>query len=181
MNWKLLVEIDRVLFLIPAVVFLLGMFGFIGTERPAKVRADGRIEFGPGWMTPCFFAMLATWLPIAVAGYVRFHSKSGVVLPLAIGLAMLAFAFEFPGTIVVSNEGLVQHFWLRPDKRLRWGQIAEIRTTKKSGPVTIAGANGVKIIHSPHLVDRARLLREVKKQCAPELPPDFPREDAPGS
>ena len=177
MNWKLLIEIDRVLFGILAAMFVFGMFGKIRTDRPAKVLGDGRIEFGPGWIWICFFGMLTTWLPIAATGYVLHHSERFFAsIPIFIGLVMMAFVFDFPGTIIVSSEGLDQLYWLRPNKRLRWGQIAEIRTSKQNGPVMITGANGVKIVHSPYLVDRARLLNEVKKHCAAELPADFPRE-----
>jgi len=182
MNWKLLIEIDRVLFLILAAMVVLGMFGKIRTDGPAKDLGDGRIEFGPGWLMICFFGMLATWLPIAATGYILHHTERFfAILPICIGLMMVAFVFEFPGTIVVSRESLDQHYWLRPNKRLRWEQIIEIRSSKRNGPVTIAGANGVKIVHSPHLVDRARLLQEVRKHCASELPADFPREPTEGA
>lgn len=94
MNWKLLIGIDRVLFVILAAMVAFGMFGKIRTLRPAKVLGDGRIEFGPGWLMICFFGMLASWLPIAAAGYfIHQSTRFFAILPIGIGLMMLAFVF----------------------------------------------------------------------------------------
>lgn len=83
---------------------------------------------------------------------------------------------EFPGTIVITADGLEQVHWLWKNKLIQWSEIEEINTGEKSRAVTITATNGTKIVHSRQLPDRPRLLFELKQHCGENLPPDFPRE-----
>jgi len=83
---------------------------------------------------------------------------------------------SFPGTIPVTSDGIVQSFWLRRNKRIPWKNIVEINTGEKSRTVAITSSDGTEIVHSDLLVDRPRMLLELKQHCGENLPPDFPRE-----
>jgi hypothetical protein len=57
-----------------------------------------------------------------------------------------------------------------------WKNIVEINTGEKSRTVAITSSDGTEIVHSDLLVDRPRMLLELKQHCGENLPPDFPRE-----
>ena len=82
--------------------------------------------------------------------------------------------FEFPGSVVVTGDGLEQIYWFWRNKHIRWNDIVEIESGQKDRTVTITSANGTKIVHSRFLADRPRFLLELKEHCGEELPPDFP-------
>ena len=92
-------------------------------------------------------------------------------------MASLLFAvgvllFNLPGTVVVAHDGIEQHFWLRGEKRIRWGEIAEIKNRKSAGRLTIIGSDGTKIVYSEKLGDRPRFLEEIEKHAPGRLPLD---------
>jgi hypothetical protein len=183
MIWTTLHWIDRVLFWVLFGLMLWGLFSKGVHRGTAKVRGDGRIELRPNWNWYCFWGMCAAWAPLSIAGWLRGHHSTplDLVVPACSCLIAVGFFFEAPETIIISDEGLEQVHWLRGNKRIRWQDIVEIRTTLKGGAITAVGANGSKIVHTPMLADRARLLMEIKKHCGDELPEDFPHEPLPGS
>jgi hypothetical protein len=179
MNWKSVQEAANI---ISSVLIVWASIRRSGTAGSAKVLSDGRVEFPPDWFA--YWELPLVVVPTAVATiealHHRIHSTDQLLFSAAIGFAALAQLFSHPGTIVVTREGLEQIYWLRPRKRVRWGEIAEIKTSKGRGAVVITSGDGTKIVHSFHLVDRPRLLLELKEHCGSELPPDFPREPIPG-
>ena len=78
--------------------------------------------------------------------------------------------------VVIAVDGLEEVYWLRRRKRIQWKGIVEISTGEKSRTITITGADGTRIVHSPQLPDRPQLLLELKNLCGENLPPDFPRK-----
>jgi hypothetical protein len=95
-------------------------------------------------------------------------------------LGALFIIFDFPGTIVVTRDGLEQKYWFHKRKRILWKEIVEIETCVLNEAVKITSMDGTKIVHSYLLADRLRLLLELKQHCGEELPPDFPREPIDG-
>lgn len=154
------------------------ILGNASKHRKASVSSTGRIEFAPNRRAMAAWIILAAFLVYLVP--VQFRDLGGKWLSVAsaAGFALVAIGIvtSFPGTIVIDSEGLQQTFWLWKNKRIRWANIIEINTGEKSRTVTIAGADGTKIIHSRQLPDRPRLLRELKQHCGEQLPDDFPRE-----
>jgi hypothetical protein len=80
-----------------------------------------------------------------------------------------------PGSLrdVFVSEGVEQHFWLRGEKRIRWGEVTEIKEQSKFGPLTITGSDGTRVDFSGRLPDRPRFLAEIEKYCRGNLPPEF--------
>lgn len=103
------------------------------------------------------------------------HSMALIQSPFFLAMAIYGL-LNLPGTIVVSGEGIEQQYWLRKNKRIRWGNIVEIDSDPKDRRVTIQAADGTKIDHSFFHSGRQRFLQELKQHCGSELPEDFPRE-----
>jgi len=152
-------------------------------KRSAKDVGDGRVEFSPDLLT--YFAwplivLLPAWPAI---NELRRGSAEWWQLMTPIVLLFLAASemFTFPGTIVVSHDAIEQHFWLRGEKRIRWGEITEIREPGMSGALTITASDKTKIIFSNRLSDRPRFLAEIENHCRGNLPPEFLNRLAAGS
>jgi hypothetical protein len=177
MVWKVPFWVAHHLF---GIVSLVGFAIFIGARnrRPAKDFGDGRVEFALSR------GVLGAWIVVIVfLGYqsIEFfvHSQGNLlnIAPAAFpALLALLFLFGFPGTLVISSDGLQQVRWCWRNKRIQWKDIVEINTGKKNPTVTITGRDGTKIAHLRQFPDRFRFLLELKEHCGENLPSDFPRE-----
>lgn len=159
------------------------MFIYFGAANKLKATyaTKNRLEFKPSKLTLwAWLALIAYMVYVVYGTAIRFRyghwnlpnvaGASGLVIVLAMMVA------EFPGTIVVTADGLEQIRWLWRNKYIRWGEVEEINTGEKSQTITITAKDGTKIVHWRPLPDRPRLLLELKKYCGENLPPDFPRE-----
>ena len=104
----------------------------------------------------------------------------GLMIAVCLGILLVMALFPFPGTIVVTADGLEQISWSWKNKQIRWADIVEINAGEKSRTVTVTGADGTKIVQSRQLPDRPRLLAELRDHCRDNLPSDFPREPITG-
>jgi hypothetical protein len=177
MTWNALSWVaPKLLWIAPLLAFLILL---AGVGRPKFARdLGGRIEFAPSRMELAAWAVIFVCLIIGTIDSFR-HIQWQILNLLAAAapvLLVLVVVSYVPGTIIITGDGLQQIYWFSRNKRIRWEEIVEINTGKKNPNVTIIGANRTKIIHSPQLPDRARLLLEVKRHCCENLPPDFPRE-----
>ncbi len=163
---------------IVAIAVFWSFSGSADRQRKAKSLLDGGIEFTPNRRSYWAWALVVAYLIYAIVRRLMHINAGWLNLDIAITFAGLAvmIAFPFPSAIHITDGGLEQISWLWKNKRIRWGDIVEINTGEKSRTVTIAAADGTKIIHSRQLPDRARLLMEIKHYCGESLPADFPRE-----
>jgi hypothetical protein len=177
MSWKAIHWSVNVFFWIALALVLASAFYNRGS---ARVRSSARIEFAPGWIG------VAAWMYVAIrmcfigVAYLRHGLRAPLAFAIGILLLLLSveMIFVLPGTVVATDAGLVQVFWLWRNKRIRWDKIVEINSERKGSAVTVIGADRTKITHSRRLPDRPRFLVEVKRHCAEVLPPDFPGADA---
>ncbi len=192
MIWKLLYWATHLLYwsAFAWIVFVIVRIGTVGNRRPALVLGEGRIEFAQHWTTIWAMLLMTGFMARSVFISLELIRNSPVmqrwnipwnfVFLALFGLAAVAIIFDLPASIVVSAEGLEQVYWFRRRRRIRWNDIVEIESGRRDRAVTIIGADGTKIVHSPFLADRQRFLLELKKHCGEELPPDFPREPIDG-
>jgi hypothetical protein len=165
--------------------FLLAWMHLRGSNRArsAKDVGDGRVEFSPDLLTSFAWPIIVL-LPVWPAiNEVRRGSGEWWQLMTPMFLLFLATSemFTFPGTIVVSHDAIEQHFWLRGEKRIRWGEITEIREPGISGTLTITASDNTKIIFTNRLPDRTRFLAEIERYCHGNLPPEFLNRSTAGS
>jgi hypothetical protein len=150
-------------------------------RQRATVHGDGRIEFARNAYSYLAWILITVSLAWLATRGLLFGKREPLALLQAVGLGLLPVMLltEFPGTIMITDVGLEQLYWLRRNKRIQWEDIVEINTGEKIRSVTITADDGTKIVHSAGLPDRARLLLELKQHCGDNLPPDFPREPLP--
>jgi hypothetical protein len=171
-----ILEFALVFFFLPVLAILL-LFGRIGNRGSARV-AGGRVELPP--CRVAFFSWLAVIaLLLSVAGVHLVHNHShrrDLLIHMSLGVGALLFLSLLPATIVVTEEGLEQIFWLGKNRKILWDDIDEVNTGKDRRTVSITAKDGTRILHMGQLVDRPRLLLELKQHCGEDLPPDFPCE-----
>jgi len=184
MDWKLVFELVGMILLIVAFcwtpVFLThwSLFRSRGNRNRAVMLPGGGVEFSARPWSLLIATILALYaLTNTGMRFAQHHStwrefaSNGVYLAAA-----LLVVYELPGTIVIDDFGIEQRFWIRPNRLVRWNEIAEVNTGDKVRIVTITSSDGTKIIFSKDLADRPRFLREIKQHCGSNLPADFPVE-----
>lgn len=146
-----------------------------GWTHCAKDHGDGKVEFSPDVLTYVAWPLIALLPAWAAVNELRRGSGDWwqIMTPVVILSIAASEMFSFPGTIMVSREGIEQHFWLRGEKRVSWGEVAEIREVRTNGPLTITGSDGTRIDFSGRLPDRPRFLAEIETYCRGNLPPEF--------
>lgn len=174
---KVLLDINRVLFWPFIAFFLAGGFGRVHGDRGAKELPGDRVRFGANWIGVSLLGVMITVVPGTVAMLLsRQSDRFAIVAQMGMTIVVLLCLLDFPGTIIVSREGLEQRYWFRGNKRIRWSDIVEIESSPNDRMVTVKAANGTKIIHAFIYSGRSRFLQELKVHCGSELPADFPRE-----
>ncbi|MGD0346803.1 MAG: hypothetical protein ABSA85_08605 [Terracidiphilus sp.] len=176
MPWKLTPVVAS---LVAAMLLIWLHWRKSGKVRDAIDRSDGSVEFTPDPLA--YFALPAIVLLPAWAAFNDYErhgsGKFWGLLLLAVMLSAAAVElFKLPGTVAVVYDGLTQHFWLRGEKRIRWGEITEIKDGVFGGSLTITGTDGTKIVYSDQLADRPRFLEELGRYVHGKLPPKKPAE-----
>ena len=142
------------------------------SDRTARQLPGGGLEFAVDQRA--FLAMyvfLGVFAVMGVGGTISaLIAHASLVFPLiCLGFTLLLLRV-LPGTIVMSEQGLEQKYWLTKAKRIGWGQVRDVVVRQKQGQVTICGKNGAKIQHTRQLPDRARLLAELEARCPDKMP-----------
>jgi hypothetical protein len=146
-----------------------------GKAGSAKDLGDGTVEFSPDPLTYLAWPLIVLLPAWAALNELQRGSAESwhLMAPVLILAGAAAELFSFPGTVIVSHDAIEQHFWLRSGKRIRWGEIAEIKEHGKHRPLTITASDGTKINFSDRLPDRPRFMAEIEKYCRGNLPPEF--------
>jgi hypothetical protein len=158
------------------VVLLLLMRRETSRNRTAKDAGDGKLLFELDQIT--YWAWLALFVYLLYTVVIQFGGKpfrsSSFGVALVLLLLALGLMMPFPETITAGPEGLVQEirFWLKK-KKIAWGDVREIRTTKKNKLLIVEGVDGTKIVHNRQLPDRDRLLEELYRNCGNKVPAEL--------
>jgi hypothetical protein len=152
-------------------------------DRRGNETEGGRVEFTPNrrsfWGVYLFIACLAYLILSAVLDAFKSPTDIGIVVFCAVIILLLLAAF--PGSIVVTSDGLEQLNWLRMNKRILWREVKTVSVSKKNSELVITGPNGTKICHRRQLPDRVRLIAELQRHCANKLPIGLAQEILSGS
>jgi amino acid transporter len=91
---------------------------------------------------------------------------------LFLAFISLLVVLQFPGAILVTEEGIEQSHWIRGVvKRIRWSEIEDVITESNNPRVSVIAENGTTITHDRTHLDRERFMLELKRHCGEELLP----------
>ncbi|MDE1177069.1 MAG: hypothetical protein PW789_10755 [Edaphobacter sp.] len=85
-------------------------------------------------------------------------------LPLLIVAIALLVLSQMPGTIVMTPSALVQHFWLRGDKRISYHEVMSAQAIGGGRMTRIMGDNRVTITHTWNHSGAAEFAREIERR-----------------
>lgn len=161
------------------IAFVLVFTGIFKRNRgSAKLLPNGEIHFVPPWWFICSWAFIMVRFAVIGSGYLR----AGLNEPLqfatgvSICIAVVASFTAIPGPIKATNESLEEVRWFWWNKKIRWAEIEEIDTEKRSSTIAVIGCGHRKIVHGNPYPDRPRFLLAIRQHCANDLPPEFPGE-----
>lgn len=143
-----------------------------GGSRQARVLPDGGLEFAS---EPSAFVAMYLFIGILAlfggAGGISALVTGRGMAPALFCLAFVALLLRvLPGTIVLTDQGLEQRYWLLKVMRIGWDEVREVIVDAKQGKVTVHSKFGGKIVHMRQLADRARLLAELEARCPDKMP-----------
>jgi hypothetical protein len=92
-------------------------------------------------VVPVYFIMLA-W-PLW-----QRHQHIPLWLPILLIALLALVVFQMPGTIIFTPTGLVQRFWLRKDKTMRYDEVMSVHTIGAGRMTRVLGDNRVSITHT---------------------------------
>ena len=106
---------------------------------------------------------------IWLAAYFFRHEPRGWLLVVFAGFAAgwsIFSALYLPAEIVLTEKGITQSHWLRPDKHIEWpdAHASVIKDHYKRRAIQVTASDGVKIVHSAYHVGQDRFLNEVTKR-----------------
>lgn len=141
-------------------------------SRLAQEIGNGRLEFAPNKRNYVAMSLFVALL-VYMSGSLLLTSISTVAGQIAFAfwlLIALILLAAFPGSVIASDEGLQQVYWLGKKKNIAWKDVSKVAINEKRNRVTITGKDKVKIVFMRQLPDRARLVAELGKHCGDKLP-----------
>ena len=158
------------------VVILFILMRIILREADSNVRAeelpDGVLRFAP--VKQALIAMMVfigIFVLVAVASTIStLIGGHGLIVSLFCLAVVFLLLQVLPGTVLLTKEGLEQHFWLGNLKKIAWSEVRAVSVLQREGRVVIFGASGKKIQYTRQLPDRDRLLAELRLHCPDKMP-----------
>ncbi len=147
-------------------------------QGSARLLPNGDVHFIPRWWFVCSWLFIMVRFGLIGSGYIR----AGLTEPLQfatgvlICVALVGSFLAIPGPIRATSETLEQVRWLWWNKRIRWTEIEEIDSEKRSSTITVIGSGQRKISYTNLYPDRPRFLLAIRQHCENELPPNSPDE-----
>jgi hypothetical protein len=151
----------RTFFLILVVVLVYAARMSKGT---AKETPEG-LTFG---MKPAIIWARLLLIPIYL-GLILYpiltHQRS-MPIPVLILLALvLIFVLYFlPGTIVLTQSAVVQHFWFRSDKTIQYPEVMAFQSAQLGRQTRVLGDNRITITHTINHSDSERFRTELAQR-----------------
>jgi hypothetical protein len=147
-------------------------------SRQAREIGNGQLEFAPNkrnYVAAILFVAYLVYMSVSLAFTSLLSIGGGIGTAFWLSIALILVA-AFPASIVVSDEGLRQVYWLRK-KSIAWKDVTKIVLDEKRNRVTISGKKA-KIVFMRQLPDKARLLAELARRCPGKLPAEAKQHKA---
>ena len=132
----------------------------LAQQGDAEIRKNGDIRF-PLPMLVLGGRALSGPLLISLAAYFFGHEPHGWPLIVLAGIAAgwsIFSALYLPAEIVLTEKGITQRHWLRPDKHIDWpdAHASVIKDHYQRRAIQVTASDGVKIVHSAYHVGQDR-------------------------
>jgi hypothetical protein len=145
----------------------------LARQGDAEIRKNGDVRFPLPMLVLIGWTLSVPFL-IWLATYFFRHEPHGWLLIVFGGFAAgwsIFCALYLPAEIVLTEKGITQRHWLRPDKHIAWPDVhaSVIKDHYKRRAIQVTGSDAVKIVHSAYHVGQDRFLKEVTKRSHSDL------------
>jgi hypothetical protein len=149
-------------------IFLFFVIAFVLATRMTKGTARETPEGLTFGMKPAVIWTRILFFPLYI-GLILYpiltHQRSVPIPVLILFVLLLAVVLYFmPGTIVLTNSAVVQHFWLRSDKTIQYPEVMAIQATQAGRQIRVLGDNRTTITHTINHSDSARFRSEIAQR-----------------
>lgn len=146
------------------VLFLLVMLGSRMTKGRLRETPQG-LSFG---IKPIFAVVRALVVPAYLAFILYSAIVQGRAIPWWMGLLFVAAIaiglVQMPGTIVLTPDAVLQHFWLQKDKRIGYTEVMALQTMQGGRMIRVLGDNRVSITHTSNHSAAAEFRAEIERR-----------------
>jgi len=134
-----------------------------------SARKQSAVQYGSELAFRLSFGMriLIGFVILLIAGFgfllwVTVINHRGPFYLLFIPASLLAgILFALPGSIVLDERGVRQHYWWGRNKQIPWSDVASAVHDPRNKYTVVYGKNGGTISFSPYLADQGRFGREI--------------------
>jgi hypothetical protein len=151
----------RAIFLVFLVLFI---FATRMTKGTAKESPEG-LTFG---MKPAVIWTRLLFLPLYLGMMfypVLTHQRNMPIwFPIALVLILAFVLYRMPGTIVLTQSAIVQHFWFRSDKTIQYPEVMAIQAAQAGRQTRVLGDNRTTITHTQDHADSIRFRAELAQR-----------------
>jgi hypothetical protein len=148
-------------------IFLVFLVFVIFATRMTKGTAKETPEGLTFAMKPAVTWVRYLFLPVylAVLFYpVYTHQRNMPAWVIGVLILVLGFLlYQMPGTIVLTSNAIVQHYWLRADKTIQYPEVMAIQAAAQ-GQTRVLGDNRTTITHTISHADSARFRAELAQR-----------------
>jgi hypothetical protein len=151
------------------VLFFVALFAGKIAKGKARQTPEG-LTFS---MKPVFTAMRFLALPLYYAFFFYWYWQAHHIVswPMTIlfVLVMMLMATQSPGTIVLTPNAVVQHYWLLKDKVIPYSAIMALQKTTGGRSITILGDNRIRITHTSNHSDQAGFEQAIEQRTGKKV------------
>ncbi len=139
------------------------------STKKLRPRENGNsIEFSPAPRMHVLIEIVTVSLVAFTALIVWETVRAGeglyaALIPVSVLVAILVAE---PRTVLIDDEGIRQHRWLRGDRIIAWNEVAWMGRGRNTGTTYVKSRNGGRpVSFSPLLVGQSRFEQEVRKHA----------------
>ena len=150
----------RTIFLVIVVIFI---FGTRMTKGAAKETPEGLAFPTKPAVTWTRYLVLPFYLALIFYPVLTHQHNMPVWVPIFLVLILGFLLYQMPGTIVLTANAIVQHFWLRADKTIQYPEVMAIQAATQ-GQTRVLGDNRTTITHTISHADSTRFRAELAQR-----------------
>lgn len=115
------------------------------------------VVWGRAIVVPLYFALLA-W-PLWES-----HRTVPIWFPFLLIALLVLIAFQMPGTIIFTPTALVQRFWFRKEKSMRYDEVMSVQVIGAGRMTRVLGDNRISITHTWNHSGADQFRKEIERR-----------------
>jgi uncharacterized membrane protein AbrB (regulator of aidB expression) len=153
-------QMVRTIFIVFLILFI---FAIRMTKGTAKETPEGLTFSTKPAVTWIRYIVFPIYLALIFYPFLTHQRNMPVWFPIFLVVVLGFLLYQMPGTIVLTSNAIIQHFWLRGDKTIQYPEVMAIQAATQ-GRTRVLGDNRTTITHTINLSDSARFRTELTQR-----------------